>query len=165
VAEERLVLSDASPLIGLAAADGFELLHRLFSVVSVTPEVRAEVLADEKCPGAPQLRAALRARWIRVLRGKWPEPEFSRLGDGEASILRAAANLGGDALVLLDDEAARREAVRLGIAVTGTLGILAVARRRSLVPAVRPYLARLAEHGFYFSQDLARELLRSVGEQ
>jgi predicted nucleic acid-binding protein len=100
-----------------------------------------------------------------VLRGKRPEPEFSRLGDGEASILRAAANLGGDALVLLDDEAARREAVRLGIAVTGTLGILAVARRRSLIPAVRPYLARLAEHGFYFSQDLARDLLRSVGEE
>jgi predicted nucleic acid-binding protein len=68
MAEERLVLSDASPLIGLAAADGFELLHRLFSVVSVTPEVRAEVLADEKRPGAPQLRAALRARWTRAAR-------------------------------------------------------------------------------------------------
>ena len=164
MAEERLVISDASPLIGLAAAHGFKLLRRLFSVVSVTPEVRGEVLADEKLPGAPQLRAALRARWIRVLRGKWPEPEFSRLGEGEASILRAVANLGGDTIVILDDEAVRREAVRLRIAVTGTLGILAVARRRSLIPAVRPHLARLVEHGFYFSQDFARELLRSVGE-
>ena len=55
-------------------------------------------------------------------------------------------------------------AATLGIAVTGTLGIVAVARRRGLIPAARPYLAHLAKHGFYFSQDLARELLRSVGE-
>jgi predicted nucleic acid-binding protein len=40
---EKTVVSDASPLIGLAAAGGFELLLRLFGAVTVTSTVRREV--------------------------------------------------------------------------------------------------------------------------
>jgi hypothetical protein len=149
----------------LASAGGFELLRRLFGTVTITPQVRSEVLVDGSRPGAPDLAAALRARWIKVLRREWDTPQFLKLGAGEASILRAAANLRGDRLLLLDDDAARREAVRGGLVVTGTLGILVVAKRRALIGAVRPYFDRLAEHGFHFSADLARSLLREAGEQ
>lgn len=165
MAEKRPVLSDASPLIGLAAADGFELLRRLFSTILITPEVRKEVLAKGARVGAAELREALRDRWINVLRDTSAMPQFPKLGSGEASILRAAVNAGGDCIVLLDDQVARREAVKLGLVVTGTLGVLIVARRQGLIPAARPYFARLAEHGFHFSQDIARGLLRGVGEE
>lgn len=43
----RLVVADASPLIGLAAAGAFDLLRRLFGQITITDSVRDEVLAGE----------------------------------------------------------------------------------------------------------------------
>ena len=53
--DARLVAADASPLIGLAVAGGFELLHTLFGTVTVTVVVRDEVLAGGGLPGAAEL--------------------------------------------------------------------------------------------------------------
>lgn len=92
MAQTRLILSDASPLIGLAAAGGFGLLRRIFHSVSITVAVRDEVLLDRTRVGAPELAAALRARWIKVLRRDWKTPGLPTLGPGEASVLRAAGS-------------------------------------------------------------------------
>lgn len=51
----RLVVADASPLIGLAAAGAFDLLRRLFGQVTITDSVRDEVLAGGERPGAREL--------------------------------------------------------------------------------------------------------------
>ena len=164
MAQERLVLSDSSPLIALAAAGGFELLRELFSKISITTEVRAEVFAGGTRVGIPELRRALRAGWMRSLRGTPVLPAFPSLDAGEASVLRAAVHLKSDILVILDDLPARRVAEEHGIAYTGTLGLLVVARRRGLIAVLKPYLARLFEHGFHCSPELARRLLKEVGE-
>ncbi len=42
----RIVLTDASPLIGLARIDGLLWLGELFGVVWMPPEVRREVLPN-----------------------------------------------------------------------------------------------------------------------
>lgn len=164
MAEKRLVLSDSSPLIALAAAGGFGLLRELFGDISVTVQVRGEVLVGGTRPGATELRRAIAARWIHLHRVAKDAPEFPKLGAGEASILSAAVAAGGDCYLLLDDESARREAQAHGIDFTGTLGVLAVARRRKLIPALKPYLERLFEHGFYISPELVHSLLKDVGE-
>ncbi len=164
MAQKRLVLSDASPLIALAATGTFGLLRELFGAISVTAEVRGEVLAGGARPGAIELRRGMAARWIRVHRTVTGAPAFPKLGPGEASILSAALAAGGDCYLLLDDERARREARAHGIEFTGTLGILAVAKRRRLIPALKPCLERLFGHGFHFSPELARSLLKDVGE-
>ena len=48
---QRLVVADASPLIGLAAADSFDLLRDLFGSVTVTVEVYDEIVAGQGLPG------------------------------------------------------------------------------------------------------------------
>ena len=101
MAQKRLVLSDASPLIALAATGAFGLLRELFRAVSVTAEVRGEVLAGGARPGAIELRRGMAARWIRVHRIVTGAPAFPK---------------------------------------------------------------RLFEHGFHFSPELARSLLKDVGE-
>lgn len=164
MAEKKLVLSDSSPLIALAAADGFELLQALFGGISVTPQVRSEVIAGGGRPGAVELRRGLAARWIRLHRVPKDAPEFPKLGAGEASILSAALAAGGDCYLLLDDEAARREARSRHIDFTGTLGLFVVARRRKLISSVKPHLERLFEHGFHVSPELIRSLLEDLGE-
>ena len=60
-------------------------------------------------------------------------------------------------LLLIDDQAGRAEARRLGLRLTGTLGVLRVAAERGHidVPAV---LAALRETNFYFDEDLLQDV-------
>ena len=66
--------------------------------------------------------------------------------------------------LLLDDGEGRREARRLGLQVTGVLGLLLAAKRIGLLPAVRPKVDMLRTSGFHVSEGLYQELLTSCGE-
>lgn len=160
----KVVLADASPLIALARVDGLPWLRRLYKTISITKEVRSEATGARDLPGAVAISAALKQGWIRVLRQEWSEPPMPQLDTGEASTLRAAIALGAGTLVLLDDLQARREAQRLGIAMTGTAGIVVEARQAGLIPAARPVFARLAEEGFHLGDDLLQAVLTQLGE-
>ena len=76
---ERLVVADASPLIGLAAAGAFDLLRQLFGKVTVTTKVRDEVLAGGVLPGGRELAEAIRAGWIAVADADARDPTFAGL--------------------------------------------------------------------------------------
>jgi len=160
----KIVLADASPLIGLARVGGLPWLRKLYRTVSITKAVRSEAVGARKLPGAVAISAALKQGWIRVLRQQWSEPPLPRLDTGEASTLRAAIALGAGTLMLLDDHEARREAQRLGIAITGTAGIVVEARQAGLIPAARPVFSRLADEGFHLGDDLLRAVLAELGE-
>lgn len=55
-----------------------------------------------------------------------------KLGSGEREAIALAEEVGAD-LLLVDDAKARREALRRGLAVTGTLAVLVAAAERGLV--------------------------------
>ena len=160
----KIVLADASPLIGLARVGGLPWLRKLYRTISITKAVRSEATDAHELPGAIAISAALKQGWIRVLRQEWSEPPLLQLDTGEASTLRAAVALGPGTLVLLDDLQARREAQRLGIAITGTAGIVVEARRTGLIPAARPVFARLAAEGFHLGDDLVEVILAELRE-
>lgn len=90
----KIVLADASPLIGLARAGGLPWLRRLYKTISITKAVRGEATGVRELPGAVAIAAAIKQGWIRVLRQEWSEPPLPRLDTGEASTLRAAIALG-----------------------------------------------------------------------
>lgn len=161
----KVVLADASPLISLARAGGLPWLRKLCGTVSITREVRDEASGARELPGAVAIAAAIKQGWIRVLRQKWREPPLPLLDTGEASTLRAALALGPGTLVLLDDLQARREALRLGIAMTGTAGIIVQARRAGLIAAAGPVFKRLAQEGFHLGDDLIQAILAELGER
>lgn len=159
----KVVLADASPLIALARVGGLPWLRKLYKTISITKEVRGEATGARELPGA--IAAAIKPGWIRVLRQEWSEPSLPLLDTGEASTLRAAIALGPGTLVLLDDLQARREAQRLGIAMTGTAGIIVAARQAGLIPAAGPVLVRLADEGFRLGDDLLQAILAGLGEK
>jgi predicted nucleic acid-binding protein len=66
--------------------------------------------------------------------------------------------------VILDDRPARRVAADLGLPLIGTLGILVMAKREGLIPAIRPDVDALVNSGFFVSADLYRDLLREENE-
>ena len=161
---QKVVLSDASPLIGLAAAGGFELLRDLFGTVTVTRTVRSEVVAGTGMPGAKEIAAGIRAGWIKVIKDPAADGKFVDLDAGEASTLRAALKAGANCLVLMDEPLGRADAKALGMAVTGMAGVLLAAKRARLVKAVKPFFDSLANTDFRLSEAVIHTVMQEAGE-
>ena len=160
----RLVAADASPLIGLAAAGAFDVLHSLFGQVTVTTTVRDEVLAGGELPGARELTNAVEDRWVTIVRIRIDTIKFADLDAGEASTLTLAVQHGGLSLVLMDEPFRRSCAHEHGLAVIGLAGVLLAAREARLVQSIRPYFALLERSNFRLSNEIVRAVLAQAGE-
>ena len=161
---ERLVAADASPPIGMAAARMFDVLRRLYGVVTVTTVVRDEVWAGGGRPGASEVRDAIESGWIRVAAAEPDTGTFPDLDPGESSTLRLALRHRGKCLLLMDEPAGRTHARALGLDVTGVAGSLLVAKQRGFIKAVRPALDALAGNGFRLSRVVSATILEQAGE-
>ena len=153
-----VVIADTSPLNYLLLIDEIAILPRLYDQVLIPPEVLAE-LSDADAPPEVLQWVRMHPLWLqtRQVRIVDDDPALLQLDPGErAAILLAQQEAG--ALLLIDDAAGRKEATRLGIPSTGTLGILRAAAIRQLLdlPAA---LRNLAATNFRVSQRLIAELL------
>lgn len=79
------------------------------------------------------------------------------LDAGEREAIALARALQAE-LVVIDDQAGRREARKWQLSVTGTLGVLRTAAARGLVD-FRAVLDRLQQTNFYMSTELLQQLL------
>ena len=64
----------------------------------------------------------------------------------------------------MDERKARLYAQRMGLQVTGTIGVLLFAKEKELIGAVKPLINSLHERGLYMSSTLIFEALRLAGE-
>jgi len=147
------VVADASPLIALAQVGHLPLLERLFGEIVAPPAVVREV--GLPLPGFISERKLSQPIPAAVLRAS--------LGPGESEAISLALELGADR-VILDERAARRLAISLGLAIIGVLGILLVAKQKGLIPAVRPTLDALVTNRFRITPDLHQWLLTETEE-
>ena len=161
---KELVVSDASTLIGLAAAEAFELLRGLFGQVAVSTTVRDEVFAGGDRPGARALSSAIGDGWITVVEVGPIAADAANLDAGEASTLTLALEHRGRSLVLMDETIGRSYARALDLKVTGLVGVLLAAKHEGLVPSVRPFLERLQQGNFRLSEELVRTIIKEAGE-
>lgn len=160
---KSLVIADSEPLISLARIEQLPLLPTLFGVVRIPEAVMRELTqgAAEGRPGAASIQAA---SWIQVVRvDPTSAAGYELLVDaGEAAAIALAMSEGG--LLLMDDDRGRRLALRLGLAIKGTLGILVLAKKQGHIASVRPLLEALQKHGIRVAQKLVEATLREVGE-
>lgn len=82
---------------------------------------------------------------------------------GEAAVIQTVTDEGHSA-VILDDIKARRIAAMLGLAVTGTLGILIQAKRAAHIPSVKAAIAILENRGMWLDPALAAKAITLAGE-
>jgi len=160
----RLVLTDASPLIGLARVDGLPWLGALFGLVWMPPEVRREVLPNRGLPDEGAILAAEAAGWLRE---SDPPPmglELPDLDEGEAACIRIALASPQPSLLLMDDRAGRAIATERGLCVAGTAAIIGMAKTRGLIGSARDVFARLHGSDFRISGQVIATVLRRVGE-
>jgi uncharacterized protein len=137
------VITDASPLIGLATAHAFHVLRELYGTVTITRIVKDEVTGHADRPGARELEAAMREGWIRVAPAPPETWTFPALDAGEASTI-ALARQHGDSLVLMDDALGREQAAALGLDVLTTAEVLAAAKLAGFKSAPSPRTSRAA---------------------
>lgn len=163
----RVVLSDASPLIGLAIVDGLTWLPELFGEVWIPPSVHREVLPGLAARGEVEIAAAAKRKAIRVWRKSIPAARVALpdLDEGETDCIRIAmANDVGDTLILMDERAGRAVATENGIRVAGTAAVIGLAKKRGLILSAKARFAKLHATDFRISAVVIQAVLRDVGE-
>jgi hypothetical protein len=144
----------------LARLDVLSVLNVLFAEVQVPVEVIAECMARPANADALRIQSALQHG---LLLPCTPTPlDLPGLDAGECAAISRALEIG--AAVLMDERAARAQAAAIGLAVTGTLGVLVRARRRGLVGPLAPMIATLRASGQRLSLQVVAQALSDVGE-
>jgi len=161
-----IVVSDTTAIINLAMIGYLHLLPDLFGTILIPTEVYQEVIGNGgEMVGAEEVA---KAGWIQV---KTPKNQafvnqlLKDLDAGEAEAIVLALEEHADLLVI-DERKGREAAKKHQLSIIGLLGILVIAKRKGLIPAVKPMLDRLLdEANFYISERLLSEVLESVQEQ
>ena len=160
-----IVVSNTTPLIGLAVLQRFDLLRQLFGEIHIPQAVYSEaVVAGRQVGGAK--REVSTATWIHTVAVKdrlAVEVLLDELDLGEAETIILARELGAE-WVLMDEKKGRRKLTQLGIPKIGTVGILLKAKQIGLLPVVQPELEKLRQQSFSISQAVIDTVLQQAGE-
>jgi predicted nucleic acid-binding protein len=159
-----VVISDASPLIGLARVNGIGWLRELFKEVLIPQVVADEVLTGGFPAEEERISAALEAGWLSIVSTIPDGPELPDLDEGEAASIRLALAEPGPALLLIDERSGRAIAQELGLSIAGTAAVIGMARQSNLIPSARAVFAQLHGSDFRIAPAVIHAVLRRCGE-
>ena len=158
------VICNTSALQYLHQIDRLDLLPALFGQVHIPYAVAVELAEGKRQNISLPTLEDLSWVTIRPVRDRTLLPLVTNLGDGEKEVLALGLEA-TDALLVLDDRNARRYAIAAGLEVTGTLGLLMLAKERGLIDSIRPALDRLQELQFRLSAATRQMVLNLAGEE
>jgi predicted nucleic acid-binding protein len=150
---KAIIISDTSCLVVLDKINQLNLLQALYDTVIVTPTIVAEF--GKTLP-----------EWFNVLASSNHSLQSlleETIDPGEASAIALAAET-KDSVLILDDLRARKVAISLGITITGTLGVIAAAKKRGIIPAARPLFEQIRATDFRISDNFLAAILAELGE-
>ena len=161
------VIADTSPLNYLILIDAVDLLPRLYQRV-VLPQAARDELMHPYAPAAVSKWANSLPAWIEIQQAPGSAHSDSALaslgsGEREAIALAELYRSHTEVLLLLDEEAARKQAAARQLAATGTLGVLKSAAGQGWIDLAQVF-ARLRQTNFRISQEMLQQLL-NLNEQ
>ena len=150
-----LVVADTGPIRYLVVIEAIGLLPKLYDQVVLPGAVFSE-LTHPNAPAAVRNWAASLPQWAEVQHAS--RIDLSGVLDpGEAEAIALASELKADS-ILLDESEGRNEAIRQGLLVSGTLGVLEKAAERDLVNLSEMF-SRLTRTNFRITRELIQEAL------
>lgn len=153
-----IVISDTSVVSNLIDIQHLFLLERLYGKVLIPQAVYRELSVVES------FIKEISQPWIEVCAVEEPLAveifqRNTRLDKGESEAILLAQRLNADFL-LIDERRGRAEAQRLGIRITGLLGILVDGKKQAYISAVKPLMDQLiASSAFRISPELYQMIL------
>ena len=159
---KKPVISNTSPLIGLWGIDRLSLLRDLYIEVWIPRKVEKEFLAIDETFHQEVLD---NAPWVKVVDLTHPQDAtvYQSLDAGEAEVF-ALANEHDARFVIIDEQAARQEAKKLGLPFKGVVGVLLEAKEEGLIDEIKPFLIALKQNGIYLDESLIAYALGEAGE-
>ena len=156
------VVANNTPLAALWSIGRLGLLRDLFDQVLIPQAVFEEFLAIDREARRADLE---KAPWIEVKAVSDPRRPlaYGGLDRGEAEVL-ALAEEQLARLVIIDERKGRRYARRMGFPLTGTLGVLLLAKESGFVDSVKDCIAELEEAGMHLASTLVTRVLELAGE-
>lgn len=157
------IVSDTTPIISLIKINHLDLLKKLFGEVIIPGAVFNELTASKTfCEEADIVRNAgfLKTFAVQNIQSVKILQTLSGLDDGESEAIVLAGEHESN-LLIIDERKGRKVAQKLGIAITGTVGILLQAHYESLISSdeVRKSLEILRNSNVRLSDSLIKEAL------
>ncbi|KAB8315430.1 DUF3368 domain-containing protein [Tolypothrix campylonemoides VB511288] len=153
-----IVVSDTSPICYLLLIDHIRILRELYGVV-IIPQTVADELNASESPSVIRDWIAKPPDWLQIQPVETLQNvELEKLDPGEREAILLAEKLKAD-LVILDDKAARRVALKRDLRIIGLLGILKDAAKSGLLD-LRIVFDDLREVGFWVAPSLLEQLLK-----
>ena len=163
---KKIVVSDTSPLIGLSQIGLIELPRKLWGKLYIPEAVLVEMLKKE--PGRREIEKAVQEGWIVIkeVQNKVVIKALSEIfGPGESECLALAKEIGAQ-LLIIDEQRGRKMAKRLGLKITGVVGMLVTAMQKDmLTPEEIGFSIELLQKlGFRLSKELLLWLKEKINE-
>lgn len=127
-----IAAADTGPLLYLSLIDQLDLLPQLFEKILV-PQAVVDELLHPATPEKANLLARYYPPWLEVRTVQSTLPLLSKLDQGEREAITLA--LSTYSILLIDDKDAKNVAtLTLGIAASGTIGVLFEAAKNDRIP-------------------------------
>lgn len=159
------VVANSSPLIFLAKLQKLDLLHNLFENLTIPQAVYEETVVEGK--QHPESRYIKKADWILNYNIKNQRlATFLRqlVDEGEAEAITLSLENDAD-LLLVDDKDVRKIAKHFGLEITGTIGVLLLAKKKKILTTLQPLISELREEGFRISGNVVKKILQEASKE
>lgn len=160
-----IVVSDTSPISNLLVIGKLELLRDVFQKVIIPSAVFDELMKLKDFGYKLEFLSEL--NWIEI---RHPDNQKEvkllqrSLDKGESEAIILSKEIHAD-LLLIDERHGAKKAKDFGLKTIGLLGVLVRAKRINIIAKLKPLLDELENNaGFWMSEKLKKEVLKSVGE-
>ena len=150
---QKIIVSDTSCLILLHKIGLIPLLKSLFGKVTITSTIAAEF--GNTLPDFINIEDPEDKIYQKILEGF--------LDSGEASAIALALEK-EDCLLIMDESKGRREARQLKLNLTGTIGILIIAKEKGFIESISDIIDKINQTDFRISEALIIEAKRRCNE-
>lgn len=159
---------NSSPIIFLTKFGIMEAASDLFDRIDIPSSVYSEIRRKPDASAKAVEDLIKGRRRVSVLKAgneRFVNALSRRLGKGEAEAIALSIETGAD-LVILDDHAARVEAMRLGLSVKGTLGIIRrLIENGAFENDLEELFVKLKEMGFRIRAELFWKIFSGINQK
>lgn len=149
----KTIISDTSCFIILTNIGELDILYKVYGQIITTIDIATEygeILPD----------------WVEIAnvfdKSKQQLLEM-QIDKGESSAIALALET-PNSTIILDDYKARKIAEKLGLAYTGTIGVIIKAKLLGIIPSIKPLLDRMKHTDFRLSADIELQALKESKE-